>query len=523
MSSHPELGEPEFASTPYNDWRQVQVPDTSAFAPTRGVSVIVPYYQQPDALALTLAALERQTYPRELFEIVIVDDGSHPVLAPPTGSPLDIKVLHQEDRGFGASRARNAGARAAAHEILVFLDADMIAEAGLLAAHARWHHVVADAVTLGFRAFVSTSGMDAETVRGRSGTVAEALGDRAADPPWIERHMTRTDDFTSRHDDLFRALCSGNFGIRKAFHAALGGFDESFARYGLEDTEFGYRAYSFGGLFIPVRDALGWHQGRWSEGRDAKRQDLNLQRAKAADLIAHPGFRRSIPGKTHRVPMYVVTISVSTEPPAKIVRAAEQALAGTADLAVRIDISADRAGDIAGLRKRLETDPRLRVAPRRDPLESFPASPFHIGLPAGADPGDGYVERLRARLGTAVLATAVLGDGTRLQIARAWALHRARRTGRDISRFGDTRTFTLKAQAPASHRAFGRGARRGLRIAHRLLGSPLGRLVEEAKYIRNVRTAWRFLRWAAAGARWWLRTRRARPGPAATANRVSLE
>ena len=52
--------------------------------------------------------------------------------------------------GFGLARARNAGARAALHDILVFLDGDVIAEARLLAARARWHHAVSDALTLGF-------------------------------------------------------------------------------------------------------------------------------------------------------------------------------------------------------------------------------------------------------------------------------------------------------------------------------------------------------------------------------------
>lgn len=510
MSANHELAEPQPASTPYNDWRQVQVPDAATFTPTRPVSVIVPYYQVPDALALTLAALERQTYPRELFEVVIVDDGSRPALAPPAGSPLDIRVLHQEDRGFGAARARNSGARAAAHEILVFLDADMIAEADLLAAHARWHHVVADALTLGFYACVSAHGIDAATIRDRSGRVGEALGDRDADPPWIERHMTRTDGFTSRHDDLFRALGSGNFGIRKAFHAALGGFDESFTRYGLEDTEFGYRAYNSGALFIPVRDAFGWHQGRWAEGRDAKQRNFELQRAKAGDLIAHPGFRCTVPGRTYPVPQYIVTVEVSNEPLEQIVQAAERTLAGTADLVVRIDISArDRPGDIVRLSERFGSDPRLRVAPCRGPLEEFAASPFHISLPAGAEPGEGFVERLHGRLGTAVLATAVLGDGARLQIARAWALHRARRTGKDISEFGDTRALSLKAGAFAGLRAFRPGAWRSIGIAHRLLATPLGRVIEEAKHIRNARTAWRFLGWLVGAARWWLQTGRA--------------
>ena len=54
----------------YNDWRQVPVPDAAAFEPSEGVTVVVAYHEAPGELALALAALERQRYPRELLEVV---------------------------------------------------------------------------------------------------------------------------------------------------------------------------------------------------------------------------------------------------------------------------------------------------------------------------------------------------------------------------------------------------------------------------------------------------------------------
>jgi len=107
------------------------------------VSVIIPYCQMfAEKLARTMAALERQTYPRDLFEVLIVDDGSPEPLAQPRSTPLNVTVVRQEDRGFGAARARNTGVRAATHDVLMFLDADMLPEKDWLAAHARWHHAV---------------------------------------------------------------------------------------------------------------------------------------------------------------------------------------------------------------------------------------------------------------------------------------------------------------------------------------------------------------------------------------------
>ena len=43
-----------------------------------------------------------------------------------------MKVVRQEDRGFGAGAGRaTPGVRAAAHDIVVFLDGDMLPEGGL--------------------------------------------------------------------------------------------------------------------------------------------------------------------------------------------------------------------------------------------------------------------------------------------------------------------------------------------------------------------------------------------------------
>ena len=169
-----------------------------AFTPTRPVSVIVPYYEAPAALFRTLAALERQNFPRHLFEVVIVDDGSPTPLEPLRETPLNVTVTRQEDRGFGAARARNVGARKAAHDILVFLDSDMLVEANWLAAHARWHDAVSDAVTVGFRAFVDAGGIDAAAIRNRPGSLRELLSGLQVAPPWVEAQMSRTSELTSR-------------------------------------------------------------------------------------------------------------------------------------------------------------------------------------------------------------------------------------------------------------------------------------------------------------------------------------
>ena len=492
----------------YNEWPRVAVPDAGAFAPTEGVTVVVAHFEAPGALALALAALERQRYPRELLEVVVVDDGSRtpPRLAP---SSLAVRLVRQEDRGFGLARARDTGARAARHDILVFLDGDVVADEGLVAAHARWHHAVADAVTVGLRAHVDPAGVDAAAIA--SAASVAGLFEKAAEPPWTERHMARTDDLTSRHDDLFRALVGANFGIRRPFFAALGGFDVSFTRYGGEDLELGYRAYTAGGLLVPVREATAWHLGTWRDGREEKTRAMDRQRAKLANLVAHEGFRAPRPGRIYAVPRYVVTVAAGGEPATAVAAAVDSLLcdpAGDGDLVVRIETAGTPGYAASWLEDGFGGDPRVSVAPEHSGLDAYPASPFHVTVPARACP-PGLLARLRAGLGSAAVGTAVLGEGASATIVRAWAAHRARRTGGAPGDFGDSVRFTMRRRARAGRKPPPRAAK-----AYRDgPGSTLGRLAAEARHVRGPRTAWRYARWVLRGVRWRLSL--ARPAPRA--------
>ena len=527
---------PAPAQVPYNDWRAVAVPDAAAFTPALPVSVIVPCYQAPQALALTLAGLERQDWPAELLEVVVVDDGSEPPLERPEHNSLDLRVIRQPRDGFGLARARNAGVLAAAHDILVFLDSDVIAEAGLIRAHARWHHAVADALTVGFCNYVAPVGLDAAAVRERRGSLAELFAGRAFDPPWLERHMARTADLTSRHPDLFRAVTGHNFGISRVLFEAAGGFDESFDRYGGEDTEFAYRVQIHGGLLVPVRTAFGWHQGRWSEGRRDKERDLDRQAGKLADLIAEPGFRPDAPARPFAVPRHVVTLSIGQAPAKQAVRAVEALLADPAgDLALCVNVPPGQRAVCARLKRRFARQPRVRVVeseaapgkavPAWAGLDAFPAAPIHIAValstvlgwsPAGSAR---RVALLGSALGDAAFAHAILDDGTEVSAARAWALNRARRAGGRATDYGHTRT--LPARWLCGEASPVRPPYRALRRHRKWLGpawrrarrrGPLAvvaRVWAEARHVRGLRTGWRFMRWLAAAARWRLREGRA--------------
>ena len=534
-TASPHLPEkPQPTTVQYNNWHEVDVPSVEAFKPRLPISVVVPYFEVPEKLLLALAGLETQAYPRQLFEVVIVDDGSRPPLKQPC-SPLDVRVVHQEDQGFGLARARNNGARASNHDILVFLDCDMIPEADFLAGHARWHQVLSDAVTLGFYARVSADGIDADLVRGRSDSMASLLAGRGFDSPWIERHMARTGDFTSKHDDIFRAASGGNLGIHRDFFFAVGAYDESFTRYGLEDTEFVYRAYTQGGLLVPVREAFAWHQDRWhedNENREHKQNEHAAQRGKVSNLIAHPGFRKPSLGRIFDVPQYVVTIRVHDESPHEVVRAAEGVLADlVSDLFLRIEFSGtNHDSDIAVLEDQLGSDPRIQIAPSRNALDGFPASPFHISLQPTAIPKGGLVDPLLAKLGTGVTAVCTLRDGSLASITRAWALHRSLRTGKKPTDFGKVVTGKLEPW----HRLIWKAVRGATPSKYRqrrtFVPARVHRVFSEARHVRGPRTALMFLKWVLRGIGQTWRNRRPpdaqstsrRPGEVADALGVEI-
>ena len=488
-----------------NDWRKVEVPPLEEFVPALPVTVVVPYYEAPEALALTLAALERQTYRRDLFEVVVVDDGSRIPLEQPKGTSLDVRVVHQEDRGFGLARARNTGASAASHDILVFLDCDMLPEEDWLAAHARWHHALSDALSLGFRAHVEVDGIDESAIRNRNGSLADLFSGRAVDrPEWIEFHMARTNELTSTADDLFRVVTGGNLGVARGFFELVGRFDETFTQWGAEDTEFGFRSYTRGGLLVPVREAFCWHQGAGAAPSTAESRSLELQRAKIAHLIAHYGFRQASPGRSFTVPQYIVTVETGDVPVEKISATIERVLGDRIyDLIILIE---DRPGDVGfeWLRRQFEPDPRIQFVSAGTALEQFPTASFHVTLPAGARVAQDIIYRLRAELGGLVSGTALLGDGSRVLITRAWALHRARRSARSVTDFGEIVVMSARKLEPetASHT---RLASRQVSRRARRFRSKIGRVLREARRIRSPRQAWCFLRWLLNAIRWRLR------------------
>jgi GT2 family glycosyltransferase len=90
-------------------------------------SIVIPTYNRPDRLRNCLKAIAQVDYPRENFEVIVVDDGSKMLLnsvIEPFQSELSLTLLRQENAG--PASARNAGAAIARGQFLVFTDDDCV-------------------------------------------------------------------------------------------------------------------------------------------------------------------------------------------------------------------------------------------------------------------------------------------------------------------------------------------------------------------------------------------------------------
>ncbi|WP_165492116.1 glycosyltransferase family 2 protein [Egibacter rhizosphaerae] len=369
----PVRGRPPAAAVKDNDWRALPVPtpdqgEGEGAGPGEGqdattVSVVIPARGDGGALALTLAALEAQRYPAELLEVLLVDDGSDPPLEVPR-EELPVRLLRQEREGFGAGRARNLGARHARGEVLLFLDADMVAEPDLVAAHVRWHRAARDAVVIGPRWFAPLREQAGDALSADAlaqGRITELAADVPTEgEPWWVEFVERTDELTVARGDLHAAVISCNLSLRADYFHALGGFT-AFGRRGIEDTELGWRAYADGALLVPDRSAGAWHVDAGShlmsgEAADTKRRRLPLlwHHVPAGSARPRDAARRFL------VPRVVVEVDGRGHPFEEVVDCVDGILAGRLrDVAVVVDLADDEEGRL--VREALEPDDRVAL------------------------------------------------------------------------------------------------------------------------------------------------------------------
>jgi len=292
---------------PGNDYSALMNLEAQPELPT--VSVIVPVYNRVELLQRTLAAMTHQTY-EGTWDIVIVDDGSEEDVSAAVGqiareSSVQISIVHQSHDGYGAGRARNLGAKTAEGSVLIFVDADCMPHPDLIKRHIEWHRRATNVVVIGSRQHVDTTESDSNSILS-GGIPSSLVPDEKRDFREIFYRRTTKLRFG---DEAFRALVSSNFSVRRDLFELVGGFDETFKRWGGEDTELGWRLFESGAYIIPEDTAIIFHQVQidGDEGwRESGRIENNDQ---IASLIPHRFYRKSFDGPTKVRPKITWVIS----------------------------------------------------------------------------------------------------------------------------------------------------------------------------------------------------------------------
>lgn len=197
------------------------------------ISVIVPAYNAQKTIHQSIEALLAQEYPKEHYEVIIIDDGSSDGTADVVKA-YPVKYLHQ--RNQGPATARNAGAREAQGEIILFTDSDCVP-------FANW---IAEMVK-------PFENKEVVAVKGAYKNKQKSMVARFAQLEFEERFEMLKKAESIDMVDTYSA------GYRKDIFLQMGGFDPYFPVANNEDTELSYRMSKLGYKMIFNPDAIVYH------------------------------------------------------------------------------------------------------------------------------------------------------------------------------------------------------------------------------------------------------------------------
>jgi O-antigen biosynthesis protein len=220
------------------------------------VSVVIPFFQSEATLAECLAALSSQTFAKDRYEVIAVDDGSTDSGAT-IAKRAGVRLVQQPNRG--APAARNAGIAAAKGKWVAFTDADCIASRGWL------------------RALLAAVENAGEEIFGAAGPIL-AHPSNASAARFVEISGGLDTAQHLRHP-RFPFAPSGNVMYRRDALDAVGGFDERYASYDACDLHRRLML-QVGGEFAFAESAVVLHHHR-ATWRDYWTQQVNYGRGLA--------------------------------------------------------------------------------------------------------------------------------------------------------------------------------------------------------------------------------------------------
>lgn len=202
-------------------------------------SIIVPTYNRPRQLAACLDALAQLDYPRERWQVIVVDDGgavSLDAVMAKFQSMLNITLLKQSNAGPAA--ARNTGVACARGTHLAFTDDDC-------APAPDWLNCLATVCEKNPDCIIGGQTLNA---------LPENLYSTAS-----QMLISYLYDYYNRDPRCARFFTSNNLAIPREQFIRAGGFDATYPRAAAEDREFCDRWLFSGKRMVYVPRAIVYH------------------------------------------------------------------------------------------------------------------------------------------------------------------------------------------------------------------------------------------------------------------------
>jgi len=215
------------------------------------LSVVMPVRNGLKVLPQSLAALEGRDLPRDLWELIVVDDASTDETPELAARWADV-VVRLPDSPHGPGYARNRGVEIARAPVVVFVDADVVVHRDTLRRMA-W-------------SFARDPGL---------GALFGSYDDRPPAPGLVSRYRNLLHHWHhQQHAGEAETFWAGCGAVRRSVFLTAGGFDEwHYRRPSIEDIELGHRI-SLMGERIHIRpDIQCAHLKQWSLG-NVLRTDL---------------------------------------------------------------------------------------------------------------------------------------------------------------------------------------------------------------------------------------------------------
>lgn len=273
-------------------------------------TVIVPTYNRPQALKLSLLSLSQQSIVPS--EVLIADDGSS---SETKDAILDmqqrlktffpIKHVWHEDDGFRKPKILNETVRQSTGDYLIFIDGDCMAHRHFVRAHV--DNSSPDAILGGKRVDIGkplTEQLLAE------GTVLNTFSPRLIMSSLSGQYKSRkVDEAVQIKNKLLRRIMHRdeitddgiwgcNFSLYRSLFLDINGCDEDFSDGSLEDNDLGIRVLNQGKQVRSVRGLAIvfhlWHQSTWSFESDKYKFNLEIikQRIEKKEPFCRNGIRK---------------------------------------------------------------------------------------------------------------------------------------------------------------------------------------------------------------------------------------